>query len=141
MKKVLIFGVFDGVHDGHRFLFAEARKHGDHLAVAVAQDAIVEQLKGHAPRRLLAERMEALHAEPLVDEVLAGDVMLGSYEVIKKYDPHIVALGYDQKALKKDLEAVHAIDRFFKAFEIVVIGAHHPEALHSAILERKKKDR
>ncbi len=39
-------GAFDLLHDGHRFLFEEARKHGDILIVGVNSDASVRRAKG-----------------------------------------------------------------------------------------------
>ena len=39
-------GAFDLLHAGHRFLFAEARKHGDILIVGVNSDASVRRQKG-----------------------------------------------------------------------------------------------
>lgn len=39
-------GAFDLLHAGHRFLLAEARKHGDILIVGVNSDAAVRRAKG-----------------------------------------------------------------------------------------------
>jgi len=44
-KIVLVFGTFDGLHDGHRFFLTEARKLGDRLIASVATDEIVERIK------------------------------------------------------------------------------------------------
>lgn len=98
-KKVLVFGTFDGLHAGHGFFLREARKKGDYLIAVVAQDTVVKELKGRSSRAPLAERLAALRASGLVDDVCAGDTMLGSWSAVKKYKPDIIALGYDQDAL------------------------------------------
>lgn len=105
MKTLLLFGTFDGIHDGHRQCFAQAKTLADHLVVAVPPDSIVEKLKGQSPHHSLEERTEHLQQEPLVDEVVLGDRDLGSYGVIDLVNPDAVALGYDQHALAEDIRS------------------------------------
>lgn len=100
----MVFGTFDGVHEGHREFFKEARRCGDYLIAVVAQDHIIEHLKGRLPNINLAERFENLKKEDSVDEVIIGDKDLGSWEIVKMQRPDVIALGYDQHALKVDLE-------------------------------------
>jgi cytidyltransferase-like protein len=133
MKKVLIFGAFDGVHDGHRDLFRQARLRGDYLIVAVAPDNIVQQLKHRLPKLGLAERVENVAREPGVDEAIAGDELLGSYNVVKSRTPDVIALGYDQKDLQEDLEARK--DEFGFDVEIVVLEPYQPEQFHNSLLD------
>lgn len=132
MKKVLVFGVFDGVHDGHRALFRQAKALGDHLTVAAAQDEIVAQLKGKLPFHTIDARMELIDAEPDVDAVIPGDAILGTYEVVFRTRPHIIALGYDQRALREDLSS--KLNGLGVESEIVVLAAHRPEELHNSLL-------
>jgi cytidyltransferase-like protein len=132
MKKVLLFGAFDGVHDGHRDLFRQAKLRGDYLVVAVAPDNIVQQLKHRLPKLALADRIENLVHEAGVDEAVAGDELLGSYNIIKSHAPDIVALGYDQKELRGDLEARK--DEFDFDFEIIVLEPYQPEQFHNSLL-------
>jgi len=106
--KVLVFGTFDGVHEGHRAFLKEAKSHGDYLIAVVAQNHIVEHLKGSRPKLDLAERFQHLQQEDGVDEVVVGDGELGSWKVLEAHRPDIIALGYDQTALKEELE------RYFK---------------------------
>lgn len=131
-RKVMVFGVFDGIHDGHRALFREAKKRGSRLIAVVAQDRTVEYLKGHLPKYTLAKRIEDLQKEKLVDEVALGDAEPGSYEVILKHRPDILALGYDQKDLKESLE--ENFEQFDWGPEIKVMSPHEPEKYHSSIL-------
>ena len=132
MKKVMVFGVFDGIHEGHRQLLKQARNLGDYLVVVVAQNHIVEQLKGTQPRLDLAERFAHLEAEDGVDQVLIGDEEHGTWEVVKTNKPDIIALGYDQRVLKEDLEA--HMKEFNPKPGIVVLDAYEPNDLHSSIL-------
>jgi len=133
MKKVMVFGVFDGLHDGHREFLKQARKLGDYLVIVLARDQAVEQLKGRTPRMDLAERFALLTEEDGVDQVMIGDEKHGTWEVVKAERPDIVALGYDQHALKADLE------RHLKSVdpkpEVVVLDAHRPDELHSSLLD------
>jgi len=137
MRTVLVFGVFDGIHDGHRAFFAEARQHGDRLVVAVAQDAIVAQLKGRPPQLSLGERIAALKREPLVSDAIPGDVGVGTWDVVRRCRPDVIALGYDQGALKIAIEA--ARESFSPPPELKVMQSHRPSELHSALLRENGK--
>ena len=132
MTKVLAFGTFDGLHEGHREFFRQARLHGDYLVVAVARDEVVKQLKSRSPRKSLKERIEMLANETVADMIIPGDQELGSYEVVKRHRPHVIALGYDQAALKKDLEG-HLQD-FGWHIDIIVLEPHEPKRYHNRLL-------
>lgn len=138
MKKVMVFGVFDGIHEGHRSFFRQAKKLGDYLIAVVAQDHIVAHLKGHLPAIPLEERFEHLKEEDNVDEVVIGDAELSVYEVVKKYKPDIIAIGYDQHLLKEDLEKHRA--EFDWPLEIKTMQAYEPNIYHSSILKEKEKE-
>lgn len=133
MKKVMVFGVFDGLHDGHRDLFRQAKERGRYLIAVVAQDRIVEFLKGRLPKRSLAQRIEDLQKEKLVDEVALGDAELSGYEVVKKHKPDIIVFGYDQDELKKDLGS--RSEDFDWKLKIFSAKAHKPETHHSSLLK------
>jgi FAD synthetase len=132
-KKVMVFGVFDGIHEGHRHFLKEAKRLGDYLIVVVAQDHIVAHLKGHFPNINIAERLEHLRLEDGVDEVVIGDRELSTYEVVKKYRPDIIALGYDQTLLKEDLE--RNLHKFDWPLELKVLSAYEPNIYHSSLLK------
>ena len=51
-KRVVVFGIFDGVHEGHRSLFRQAKKHGDELVVIVGRDSASLKWKGKRPKHL-----------------------------------------------------------------------------------------
>ena len=132
MRKVLVFGVFDGLHEGHKQFLKQARACGDYLVALVARDTVAEGLKGIYPRLPIGVRMEHLKASEYVDEVLMGDKKTESYIMFRKQRPAVVALGYDQQALKEDLEKHKG--EFDWEFEIKVMEGHEPEKFHSSIL-------
>ena len=46
MTKVMVFGTFDYLHEGHKDFFRQAKQYGDELVVVVARDETVKQIKG-----------------------------------------------------------------------------------------------
>lgn len=106
MVKVMVFGTFDGLHDGHRAMLEEARRLGDYLMAVVAQDHMVAHLKGHLPKKNLVERFEHLQKQDGVDKVVIGDAHVGTWNVIKRYKPNVIGIGHDQHMLKSDLENI-----------------------------------
>ncbi|KKW19291.1 MAG: FAD synthase [Parcubacteria group bacterium GW2011_GWA2_51_10] len=98
MTRILVFGTFDIVHDGHRDFFRQARALAPdpYLIVSVARDRIVEKIKGKPPRNSEEERIEMVRKEDSV-----GAVVLGAesdyISHIAELAPAIIALGYDQR--------------------------------------------
>lgn len=131
-KTVLVFGTFDGLHDGHRFFLRESRKLGERLVAIVAQDTIVEQIKGYLPVFPLQERIQLLLDHAVVDDALEGDTKLGTWSTVTKVKPDVIAVGYDQKHLEKTLR--EHIQSNALSFKVVQIAPHDPDRLHSSIL-------
>jgi FAD synthetase len=102
-KRVVVFGIFDGVHDGHRDFFRQAKKMGDELWAIVGRDAVAKQLKGRKPKYGENERVQLVQAEPFVTNALLGDKELSNYSVLVHCNPDIVCMGYDQQELEVDL--------------------------------------
>ena len=74
LRVVLTNGCFDLLHPGHTRLFAEARKLGDVLIVAINSDRSVCALKGsHRAIQPEAERAEIIAALAAVDFVTIFD--------------------------------------------------------------------
>jgi len=92
----MIFGTFDVFHPGHRSFLKQAKKYGDYLVVVVARDGTVARVKERGTINNERKRLNAVRKSELADKVVLGS--LGDkYEVIKKYKPDIICLGYDQK--------------------------------------------
>jgi len=104
MKKVVVFGIFDGVHDGHRSLFSQAKKHGDHLTVLVGRDKACMELKNKKTKNCEKKRRLLVAKDPLVDRAFLGDVERSTYRKLQEINPDVICLGYDQEDLQRDLE-------------------------------------
>lgn len=129
--KVMVFGSFDGLHDGHRFFLNEAAKLGS-LLIVVAKDEHIRALKGKEPRRPLPSRISELRAAYPEASVVEGDDSLNSWEVIERESPEVVALGYDQKDL--GIALMKAFGMLKVRPQVVIVSAHKPDKLHSSLL-------
>ena len=69
-RKIIVFGIFDGVHDGHRDFFRQAKKYGDEFIVIVGRDKIAQRLKNKTPKYSEQERVNLVAKEELVDSVI-----------------------------------------------------------------------
>ena len=129
----MIFGVFDGVHEGHRHFFRETKELGGYLIAVVAPDEVVKILKDRRPNRNVAERIAHIEMQDDVDGAVAGDLEMGSWDIVKKLRPDVVAVGYDQKNLKESLE--NSLSDFDWPLEIETISAYKPEKYHNSIIK------
>ena len=101
-RKVMVFGTFDFFHQGHKNFFKQARKHGSYLIVVIAKDETVESVKKKKPFHSEKVRKKVVEESELTDLVVLGK--LGDkFEVLEKYQPEVVCLGYDQTAFVKNL--------------------------------------
>lgn len=109
MKRIIVFGTFDGVHKGHLDFFKQARQLASKsfLIVSIARDKNVLKIKGNPPVFNERKRMTLIKKCKLVDKVVLSGARNHIPHIIKEH-PDVIALGYDQKAyiknLKKDLK-------------------------------------
>jgi FAD synthetase len=134
-KTVVIFGVFDGIHEGHLSLIRDAKKQGNHLVVIVARDNIVKKLKGKLPKYNETDRIKSLLEINDVDLVLLGDPKVETYNILKEVKPQVVYIGYDQQALFNSINKALK-DGSLHGFEIIRGIAYKPEIFHSSILNK-----
>lgn len=102
MKKIMVFGAFDGLHPGHLNFLEQAKGYGDYLIVSVGTDKNVEAIKGKAALFSQAERLKLVSALSIVDIAILG-VEKGFYKAIKSYSPDVICLGYDQWASEENV--------------------------------------
>ncbi|MBI2574215.1 MAG: adenylyltransferase/cytidyltransferase family protein [Candidatus Wildermuthbacteria bacterium] len=133
-KRVVVFGIFDGVHEGHRALFLRAKEKGDELVVIVGRDAMCETLKGKTPRHSQEERVRLVQREQWVDGAVLGDMVQSSYAVLKELKPDVVCFGYDQLRLRDDF--LSYLERNPLDVELYVLEPHQPHIFHNSILHR-----
>lgn len=132
MRVGLLFGTFDGVHEGHRAMLTEAKQHADKLIVSLALDEVVNELKGKHPLHTWVDRSGQLIESGLVDEVVKGDREMGMYTSISSVAPNVILVGYDQIALVKDLRRFIATCSL--AIPIVILKPFKPDQFKSSLL-------
>ncbi|MEK7093813.1 MAG: adenylyltransferase/cytidyltransferase family protein [Patescibacteria group bacterium] len=132
-KKVLVFGVFDGLHPGHHHFLKAAKDFGDSIIVVVARDSSVSTLKNKQAIQSESDRLRKVGELDYVEESVLGDETLGSYEVLKTYQPDQICLGYDQDLLEKDLKE-RMSQGLLPQIETMRINAYRPEEFHSSLI-------
>ena len=132
MVKVLVFGSFDLLHEGHKHFFNEAKKLGNTLYVVVAKDSSIKSFKGHESNFNEDERVEHIKKLGIVDDVRLG-YEGDKWKIIEEIKPDIIALGYDQDSYTKGLEK-GMLDRNLKV-KIVRLGSYMPEKYKSSLMK------
>ena len=133
MKKIMVTGTFDGLHEGHINYFSQAKEEGDYLAVVVARDVTAEKEKGRKPHFNENERLAAVRKLNIVDEAVLGDEE-DKLKSVERLMPDVLLLGYDQRVdmerLKTDLKnrGLTLTIKRAKAF--------HPERYKSSLMRR-----
>ena len=97
MKRIMAFGVFDFLHQGHINFLRQAKRRGAYLVVSVARDANVFEAKGRLPVFPEKERLRMVQKLDFVDEAVLGGLD-NPWAHILEHKPDIIALGYDQRA-------------------------------------------
>jgi FAD synthetase len=133
MKRVLIFGTFDGIHKGHLNLFKQAKKYGDYLIVVVGRDENVKKIKGRYPLKNEQERLLDIQKQEMVNEAVSGG-LFNPHEIISKIKPDIIGLGYDQNSFTDSLE--RRINDLNLKVKIVRLKAYKPKIYHSSKLNK-----
>ena len=131
-KKVVVFGIFDGIHDGHKSLFRQAKEYGDQLVVIVGRDSASLRLKGKKPKHPEETRRDLVSKEELVTQAVLGDEKQSSYKVLEELNPDVICLGYDQANLAEDLKVW--MQKMDKNIPLHWLDAHYPEKYHSSVL-------
>lgn len=95
MKKVITYGTFDLLHQGHLNLLQRAKGLGDYLIVGVTNDAFDRERGKLNVRNNILERVEAVKATGLADQIIVEDYIGQKIEDIQKYNVDIFAIGSD----------------------------------------------
>ena len=95
MKKVITYGTYDLLHEGHINLLRRAKALGDYLIVGVTNDSFDRERGKLNVRNNVLERVEAVRATGIVDEVIIEDYVGQKIDDILKYDVDVFAIGSD----------------------------------------------
>lgn len=95
MTKVITYGTYDLLHQGHINLLKRAKALGDYLIVGVTNDNFDRDRGKLNVRNNVLERVEAVKATGLADQIIIEDYVGQKIDDIQKYDVDIFAVGSD----------------------------------------------
>lgn len=111
MKKVITYGTYDLLHQGHINLLRRAKDLGDYLIVGVTNDNFDRDRGKLNVRNNVLERVEAVKATGYADQIIIEDYVGQKIDDIQKYDIDIFAIGSDWEGkfdyLKEFCEVVY----------------------------------
>ena len=111
MKKVITYGTYDLLHQGHINLLRRAKELGDYLIVGVTNDSFDRDRGKLNVRNNVLERVEAVKATGYADQIVIEDYVGQKIDDIQKYNVDIFAIGSDWKGkfdyLKEFCEVVY----------------------------------
>ena len=97
MVKVITYGTYDLLHYGHLRLLERAKALGDYLIVGVTSDDFDKERGKINVQQSFMERVEAVRASGLADEIIAEEYEGQKIDDIKRYGIDIFAIGSDWK--------------------------------------------
>lgn len=95
MKKIITYGTYDLLHYGHIRLLERAKALGDYLIVGVTADDFDKSRGKINVQQSLMERIEAVRATGLADEIIIEEYEGQKIDDIKRYDIDIFTVGSD----------------------------------------------
>ena len=95
MIRVITYGTYDLLHQGHINLLRRAKELGDYLIVGITSDSFDRGRGKLNVRNNMLERVEAVKATGYADEVIIEDYLGQKIDDIQKYDIDIFAIGSD----------------------------------------------
>lgn len=95
MTKVITYGTYDLLHYGHIRLLERAKALGDYLIVGVTADGFDKARGKINVQQSLMERIEAVKATGIADEIVVEEYEGQKIDDIKRYDVDIFTVGSD----------------------------------------------
>ncbi len=95
MVKVITYGTYDLLHYGHIRLLERAKALGDYLIVGVTSDDYDKTRGKINLRQTLMERVEAVRATGIADEIIIEEYEGQKIDDIRRYDVSIFTVGSD----------------------------------------------
>lgn len=97
MKKVITYGTYDLLHYGHVRLLERAKALGNYLIVGVTSDDFDRTRGKINVQQSLMERVEAVKALGIADEIIIEEYVGQKIDDIKRYNIDIFTVGSDWK--------------------------------------------
>lgn len=97
MTKVITYGTYDLLHYGHIRLLERAKELGDYLIVGVTADDFDKTRGKINVQQSLMERIEAVRATGLADEIIVEEYEGQKIDDIQRYGVDIFTVGSDWK--------------------------------------------
>lgn len=95
MKKIITYGTYDLLHEGHINLLRRAKELGNYLIVGVTSDSFDKGRGKLNVRNNVLERVEAVRKTGYADEIIIEDYFGQKIDDIQRYDIDIFAIGSD----------------------------------------------
>lgn len=134
MITIMVFGTFDIFHLGHRNFFNQAKKMGNYLIVVIARDRTVAKIKKSKLLNNENSRLKTIKNSDLADKVVLGNLK-NKYQVIKKYQPDIICLGYDQEYFVDNL--VEKLQQYkLDKTKVIRLKSFKPNVYKTSLLSR-----
>lgn len=95
MRKVITYGTYDLLHQGHINLLRRAKALGDYLIVGVTSDSFDRERGKLNVRNNVLERVEAVRKTGYADEIIIEDYIGQKIDDIQRYNVDIFAIGSD----------------------------------------------
>lgn len=95
MKKVITYGTYDLLHQGHINLLRRAKALGDYLIVGVTNDNFDRERGKLNVKNNVLERVETVRQTGLADKIIIEDYVGQKIDDIQKYDVDIFTVGSD----------------------------------------------
>jgi len=96
MRKIVVWGKFDGLHQGQLEFLRHAKNLGNELYVIVIPDEKVRENTGKLPTKKAKERRDRLTGLDIITDVYI-DCLSDGLQSILKLRPDVFAFGHDQK--------------------------------------------
>ncbi len=97
MTKVITYGTYDLLHEGHIRLLKRAKALGDYLIVGITADDFDKTRGKINVQQSLVERIEAVKSTGIADEIIVEEYVGQKIDDIQKYGIDIFTVGSDWK--------------------------------------------